>query len=91
MKLLVFTMVMLPVCPVFAQSTEASFQNPCSLQFPGQSAMQIQCRWMINERSNKPIFVDNNLTGSRYVVGDGWQVLDDDCIVSDKGAKVCRI
>ncbi len=53
--------------------------------------MQIQCRWMVNERSNKPIFVDNNLTGSRYVVGDGWRVLDDDCIVSDKGAKVCRI
>lgn len=91
MRSIVLALFILPACPVNAQSTETSFQNPCSIQIPRQSAMQITCRWMMNARSNKPIFVDNNLTGARYEVGNGWRVLDDDCIISTKGVKVCRL
>ena len=74
-----------------AESIQTSIESPCSIQLPGQGTMELQCRWIINARSNKTVFVEHGLTGARYVVGDGWRVLDDACIVSEQGAKVCRL
>jgi len=59
-----------PLCADFNWTPKAHAGDVCTYTIKNKASYKFDCRWMINGSTNKTIFVDNNVTGDRYEVGE---------------------